>query len=373
MDENKAIVPEFAVAGEGARIIVPQFSVAGEETKEVESVTTSAALMTDDEVKQLSESLKDEKSAEVLAAAQKETEESNYEELEYIDVPAITEVDTSAGETEKNYTEVFSDYGVTDEEAKMLFALITKFKSGAKMNYYEPLPKSFKDMADGIRAMGLKSKAGAITKNESAKILLAEVVRDAQLNKAFDDFNSEMQSAVSEMNSEYNKIFSDAFEDVFNRIDEIEASDPDQAAKVKEVKAAFEDAVNLTRLKEFIASISPKKLAKWTTRYKDEVNYFNTKVNVTEVKIPDIGELAAIIFFVHPDLDIEDIKKFVVAICRHAYSMDVKNNIGDLAYLYRLVNTIYSYKFINKTDDENTSLLFRNIAEVIGEISASSK
>ena len=64
MDEMKAIIPEFTVAGE--------------EAKEVESVTTSAALMTDDEVKQLSESLKDEKSAEILAAAQKETEETNY-------------------------------------------------------------------------------------------------------------------------------------------------------------------------------------------------------------------------------------------------------------------------------------------------------
>lgn len=359
MDEMKAIIPEFTVAGE--------------EAKEVESVTTSAALMTDDEVKQLSESLKDEKSAEILAAAQKETEETNYEELEYIDIPTLTEVDTTVGETEKNYTEVFSDYGVSSEETKTLFALIAKFKSGVDMNYYEPLPKAFKDIADGIRAMGLKTNSGAITKNQSAKILLAEVVRDAQVNKAFDDFNAEMQSTVNEMNSEYNKIFSDAFEDVFNRIDEIEASDPEQAAKIKEVKTAFEDAINLTRLKEFIASVSPKKLTKWTTRYKDEVNYFNTKVNVTEVKIPDIGELAAIIYFMNTDLDLEDIKKFIVAICRSAYTMDVKNNIGDLAYLYRLVNTIYSYKFVNNPDDDNISLLFKNVAEVIRDISASSK
>jgi hypothetical protein len=67
---------------------------------------------------------------------------------------------------------------------------------------------------------------------------------------------------------------------------------------------------------------------------------------------------------------VDDIKKFIVVICRTtAYKMDVVRNVEDLAYIYRMINTIYLYKFIDgpvNTDDE--TLLFGNIAKVLDAI-----
>jgi polyhydroxyalkanoate synthesis regulator phasin len=333
-------------------------SINGEPVENIaEEVNTPAIVSVNDEpVENVTEDIKD-------------TTEETPKDDDKIDL-SNTSVDNTVGESERHYKEVFASYDLSKEDVKVLLEIVKRYKAGEKLNYYDAVPESFKAIADGLRNVAIK-EGTPVSKNDATKFLLAELIRDAQTSKAFEDFDKELASTISEMDYKYNKIFTEAFDEVFAKIDELETKDPEQAAKIKIVKNAFDDAANLTSLTEFINSTSVSKLTKWATRFKDEVDYFNTKVNVTNVKIPDLGEVYLVIVANCPDLNPEDVKKFVVALCRQSYTLDVKNNIGDLAYIYRLVSSIYSYKFTNNSKE--TPQLLKNITEVIKGISSRSE
>ena len=100
-------------------------------------------------------------------------------------------------------------------------------------------------------------------------------------------------------------------------------------------------------------------------RFKDDVYYFNKKVNNNTfgVKVTNIEEIIPIIKVALPQYTEEDIKKFVICICRTIENID---ELAGIAYEYRMVASIYKYKFV--PIDEKGEVIFENISKVIDAI-----
>ena len=310
----------------------------------------------------------DAESGKKLEAAMKETESSDYKDITVQnDNSELVGIDTTINETESDYHEIFDEYNLSNEDATVLLSLIEKYNNNVEMNYYEAMPEAIKIMADGIRqATNIQGvKCG---KNDSAKFILKEMVHDAKITNAFNTFSDELNKSVVEMNEEYAKILTDAFDEAFANIDKIEAENPEQAEKIKRVKAAFDEATTFSRQLEYVNKVTANKLNKLVKRYSNETAYFNNLVNVTDVKIPDIRKLLNIIHDNLPEYSIDDIKKFIIAICKSCQNINM-DDIAELAYVYKMINNIYECTFIDKNNKtEKSNLIFGNIAKVITSI-----
>lgn len=327
-----------------------------------ENTEVTSNTLTESEVHELYTSLSEENNTNEL-----NQEPDEYDEIEEIDSNKVIPGIGTPPEiviTENNHREVLKNYDITYEEATDVISLINSYKANESINYYDKLPKKLKSIADGIRDISIRSGA-PMSKDTAAKSLLKEFMNDAEFNSVVSAFQSELSDTINDMNIGYSKLFSDAFDDVFSRIDEIQTTNPEQAEKIREVKAAFDRSNSFDIQKSFAQKTSAHKFDKLLIRRYDSCVFcFNKRVNVTDVKIPDIRELIPIIHNNLPQYTIDEIKKFIITICETISGMDFENNVADLAYIYKLINNIYVYKFLQEQTEES-NLLFGNIAEVI--------
>lgn len=310
-------------------------------------------------------------STERLKIAEEETNNTKYDSLDKSTIgdkmlPGITQQICNES-TEKDYEEVLDSYGLTEEDTKHMIDLITAHHNGdiSIKDYYTLLPDSFKKIADGIRDISIH-QGNRMSKNKAALFVIDQIIHDSEFTNAMNKVQAEISAVTMKMNTEYSKIFSDTFNEVFDRIDEIKVSDPEKAKTIEAIKNAFDESATFTKQLEYAKKIGANKLTKLAKRLDGEAIYFNKKVNVTDVKVPDIRELVAIIHNNLPDYDIEIARKFVIILCKTMADIDVKNDIAGLAYVYKTINNIYIYKFIETIEDNDAAtLLFRNIAEVL--------
>lgn len=321
----------------------------------------------------------DKASTDNLAAAAEETEASNYtvednnviepsEEIPGVDVIPSNIVE-SINEDENDIKDVLSNYDLDDESIVKMLTVIDEYKAGNKTSLYFRLPKKMQEMVNGIL---LTETGGRIdpkhinhSRNNIARMLIDEFINDAKITAAVDDFNAELNNTVAQMNEEYEQILGDAIDNTFNRIEEIRAEDPAQAERIESVKNAFDEATTFEKQLEFAKRTSPKKFNKMLTRYTGDVYYFNNKVNnnTIGVKVSDIEEIVPVIKMALPQYTEEDIKKFVICICRTIQNTE---ELAGIAYEYRMIASIYKYKFT--PIDEKGEVIFGNISKVIDAI-----
>lgn len=343
------------------------------DTNEIKNNNT----MTDEEIINTYDQLSviDTDSPNALKSAETETQTTIYPSIEEVDTdtdkmtPGIDINDKNLDDieiTNDNIDDILKEYNLQQSDVEKMISIINDYKNHTGTgNYYNRLPDTFKQIADGIRLMGNRH-GQSIGKNYAACILIYELIHDAKFAKAMDDFEKEFKDLSNEMNKEYNKIFTDAFEEIFANIDKLEVEDPEKAEKIKGIKSAFENASNFDIQMEYAKKIGANKLTKLAKRFDSEALYFNNKVNVTDVKVPDIRELLQVIHTNLPDFDILTIKKFIIIICKSTEKIDVEKDIIGLAYIYKLINNIYVYRYLNNLEDsEAASLLFGKVAKVL--------
>ena len=329
----------------------------------------------------------DKNSQDKLSDAEMMTDNSNYTkenntEIDTRDtIPGVNVIPQNIAsdegldkieETPENVKEILSAYGeVTDNEAEEIIKLISEIKAGKTSGLYNRLPNLFKSMVDGLIAQSVDSsityKNISQLRNAGAKTLLNEFINDAKFSKTIDDYNSEMSDLMNEMGSEYNYLITEAINDTFNKIDNIAAKNPKQAKNIIAVKEAFEDALTFNKQLDIASHNSYKKITKWSSRFKNETQYFNTRVNnnIAGVKIPDISELPGIIKIALPQYTDDDIRKFICVIVKSINTIDL-NSLAGIAYIYKMISSIYTYKFANI--DEKGEEIFKNISRVIDAI-----
>lgn len=312
--------------------------------------------------------------SELLTAAAKETKYTEYTEATPMEIsdqipgvgPAVIAPE-EIKETTKSYEEAMEAYDLTNKEAELLFNTIESFKSGNR-DIYMMLPEKIKIITDGIVLSSIKAGA-PVTKNQAACFIIDELIKDAKFNTAFDEYTNDFSTAIAEANAEFDNLIGNSINDTFAKIDEIRESDPEKAKKIQLFKDAFEKAGNFDVQLEWLNKASAKFINKKVSRYTNEVFYVNKKLNTTSIKIPDLTELEPIIKMVRPELSSEDIKKFIIVLCLSIQKLDIDmgENIGNLAYVYKLINNIYMYKFASYVGEE-AEKVFGGITEVINKI-----
>lgn len=325
----------------------------------------------------------DKKSEEDLNKAKEETENTNYTEIteseSNTEIPGVGVTPESSydlnkiKESSSDIESILNEYGISDDETSQMINIIEEYKSGKTSNLYNRLPDAFKRMTDGlVMADGNPIEVSNIKqlqayRNAAAKSLIDEFIHDAKFNKAIEEYNDEMSNMVKEMNDEYDSIMSGAIEDTFKRIDEIRSTDPETASRVESIKNAFDSAITFEKQLEVAKTLTPKKLNKLMMRYDDEVFYFNKRVNSNNigVKVPNINDLLSVIKLALPQYTEEEIKKFIIVMVRSIIPMDI-TDIATISYIYKMVQSIYYYNFINI--DDKGEVIFGNISKVIEAI-----
>lgn len=349
------------------------------ETIFIDDLGISATTLSDEQVHHVYNELSevDKTSTDNLSAAKEETESSNYVEVKEIEpnelIPGVDVTPANIAETiEENKNDIKSvldSYDLDDESTIQMLKVIDEYKAGKQDSLYSRLPKKMQEMVNGIILTethgNINPKELASYRNGIAKMLIDDFINDAKISATVDDFNAEMSSAINEMNAEYDNMLGDAIDNVFNKIEEIRAENPEQAEKIESVKNAFDSAATFEKQLEFAKHTSTNKFNKFLNRYKDDVFYFNKKVNsnTVGVKVNNIEEIEPIIKAALPQYTEEDIKKFVICICRTVGNVD---NLAEIAYEYRMVASIYKYKFV--PIDEKGEIIFGNISKVIDAI-----
>ena len=352
------------------------------ETILIDDLGMEANTITDEQVHHIYDELSevDKTSTENLMAAEKETESSNYtvednnviEPMEEIPGVNVTpsNIAESIQESENDLKEALDAYDLDDESTIQMLKIIDEYKAGNTDHLYSRLPKKLQDMVSGLVLTELGGAMPGLSqlngmRNGAAKMLIDSFINDAKISASVDDFNEEMASVINEMNTEYDSMLGDAIDNVFNKIEEIRSENPEQAERIESVKDAFDSATTFENQLEFARHTSPNKFNKFLTRYKDDVYYFNKKVNnnTAGVKVNNIEEIVPIIKAALPQYAEEDIKKFVICICRTIKNVD---ELAGIAYEYRMISSIYKYKFV--AIDEKGEVIFENISKVIDAI-----
>ena len=285
------------------------------------------------------------------------------EEPEDIFVKTETYKDDGSAFTNDGLREAFSEYDVTDDESVKMIELINKYKNNENINYYNELPKQFKNMADGLRA---NSGFVNVSRNSAAKFLLSTFINDAKMTQAIEEYNEDMGNLFNESNSEFSALMKDSIDEIFSHIDEIRIEDPEKAAKIEGIKKSFEDSSKFELQMEFIQKLSKKKLDKFYTRYESECFYFNKRFN-NDIKVPNIKRIVNVISKVLSKYTNEQIEKFVIVIIRSCHNLD-PDNIIDMSYVYRMISNILVYEFTDDYTTDEAKELFNNISKCIDGI-----
>lgn len=277
-------------------------------------------------------------------------------------VDAIPDNMSSKSISDDNIKDTLSNYDLSDEDTLTMVNIINDYMDGNTENLYEKLPKDFKYSIDNIVA-----NFSNISKEKATKFVLDELIHDSSLSEVFDEYNYSIQETLNNMNKEYASIMNEAFNETFNKIEELEVSDPEKAEKIKSIKIAFEESTTFNKQLEFLNNVSKNKLNKWYKRYEYEVEYFNTRVknNIAKIKLPNVSLLSDIISSALPQYKKDEINKFILIICKSSYKLDM-NNIIDISYLYKMICSIYNYRYT--LIDEKGEVIFSNISKVIEKI-----
>lgn len=327
--------------------------------------------LTDEQVHEVYETLKDvdKESQDNLAKAQEMTENTEYNEIEEINT------ESSAPVNEKyidGWVNSASNYGIFREDAIALIPIMQKYNKDKSIKVFDDLPESIKTIARSI-ALNNSTKRNRMSKESAAKLLLDTFILDVSMDEIVDEYNREILNITSETSESLHKSIDESYQEMFDKIDEIRKTDPDMADRIKLIKDSFEDAESFKRQSDYVNYLSKKKLEKWTLKFKDECSYFNKKVNTFDsIRVPDISELVDIIKLYLPQFSENDIKKFIVVISRstlyYENALDM-TKIENVAYIYRLIDSIYRYK--NSTPaviDETAQNLFTRLSIVISKI-----
>ena len=315
-----------------------------------------------EEAKQLHDAL--EGLNEDKKVLEKAREDAQLEMDSNPEISVIEQSEDNIEETKKDYLEAFSPYGLTDNEATQLLSVILEYRVNMDKNgVFAKLPEKIQNIAKGFTHVDGR----VISNDTAAAVILDQFVNDAKMNNTLNSYIEDMNSALGSMGIEYDAIFSKATDEIFDRIDDLEVTDPEKAEKLKEIKKSFENSKDyFILINGMVGEGFTKKfvIKKYLNMYISRVYMFNkTLMNGETVKFPDISEMIQIIHDTvgRDGLTFSDdvYKIFSVIIINEVMrlNLDGEENVSNLAYAYRLINNIYTLKYIsNYTESQRKTV-----------------
>ena len=370
----------------------------------IEDVIDEELKLTEEEISKIYNTLEEEnRDKDLLSAAEKETEENIYTELEEmesykelkslldsegIDLDDDSDIDLddiNIDDEEESIDEdidgslsilsrdiikeslLQSDLNLNDKDADRMIDIILAYRNNKSIKVYDKLPSRIKMVID-VYWQNDKKKA---PKESIAKNFLNNIVSNLEMEEMFSALDGDMSKIYNKIDVDLSSVVDETYQEIFDTVDEVKEIDPNKAENILKVQQAFEDAKSFNKLKEYLLSCKPRDVRKFVNRYSDACFRFNKIVNenVASIKIYPLEEIYEILKR-WLRIDKDQIKEFCVLLAYSVIDLDF-NDIGVTSYTYRLVSNIYAFKHRNLIEleyNEEYNEYLNSIKNIINDI-----
>ena len=370
----------------------------------IEDVIDEELKLTEEEISKIYNTLEEEnRDKDLLSAAEKETEENIYTELEEmesykelkslldsegIDIDDDSDIDLddiNIDDEEESIDEdidgslsvlsrdiikeslLQSDLNLNDKDADKMIDIILAYRNNKSIKVYDKLPSRVKMVID-VYWQNDKKKA---PKESIAKNFLNNIVSNLEMEEMFSALDGDMSKIYNKIDVDLSSVVDETYQEIFDTVDEVREIDPNKAENILKVQQAFEDAKSFNKLKEYLLSCKPRDVRKFVNRYSDACFRFNKIVNenVASIKIYPLEEIYEILKR-WLRIDKDQIKEFCVLLAYSVIDLDF-NDIGVTSYTYRLVSNIYAFKHRNLIEleyNEEYNEYLNSIKNIINDI-----
>ena len=309
-----------------------------------------------------------------------------------IDRDKIPGLDTKVIESTVNNAK--DTFDLNDEEVFQMMNTLTKMKDNPNYPVYINLPKKVQTI---IAKLAYDNQITITNLENVSRAMLEEFMKEAGIDNTLIDLEKAIDEALQlpSIMDLYTDHTRNVFENIIpETVERIKDEFPEKADILIQVKHAFQDSYNYTRMKcDYCAhSRIRKTIRRWESEYSrtlDKFNYMNEKTNfkmndvynvptvleqiliddpwaMVEMYINDgkkeLPELCKMI--TQMDITIEDIRKFTILLCKHCENLD-PTNVVDASYMYYLVRNIIALRHTSEAKTDFSVQLINNICSVI--------
>lgn len=319
---------------------------------------------------------------EAMAAESKDENSDDDREMtieEFNDVPA-TELSVPDDVLTSALMEKYDN--VDTQDALKLIEVMNRYKSGEKFNVFEALPDSLKQ---AIAAEAMSVGADKATINFFAKSFINDLVNNTYLDKEIQDFNEELKEVLAPMNNIAGTIMDEYSDEVYHKFtnnledkaNEIQDTDPDKANELREVSKAFNDAISLKRVCDIIEK-TPSLINK---AYKNARDNWTSFRNEYDKKVSLVSPSPRTIQYYETglyntkfskDYSPEYMRTIIVLVANTVLRAVEENTLTEHVYAYYASNAMYTIAFTANNSEVNNIVMnaLNSIFEKIDEYMA---
>lgn len=268
---------------------------------------------------------------------------------------------------------------VDTQDALKLIEVMNRYKSGEKFNVFEALPDSLKQ---AISAEAMSVGADKSTINFFAKSFINDLVNNTYLDKEIQDFNKELKEVLAPMNNIAGTIMDEYSDEVYHKFtnnleekaNEIQDSDPDKANELREISKAFNDAISLKRVCDMIEK-TPSIINKAYKNARDNwtrfCNEYNEKVSLVSPSPRTIQYYETGLFNTNFSKDYLPVymRTVIVLVANTVLKAIEENTLTEHVYAYYASNSMYTIAFTANNSEVNTIVMnaLKSIFEKVDE------
>ena len=316
---------------------------------------------------------------EAMAVESKDENSDDDREMtieEFNDVPA-TELSVPDDVLTSALMEKYDN--VDTQDALKLIEVMNRYKSGEKFNVFEALPTSLKQ---AIAKEAMSVGADKATINFFAKSFINDLVNNTYLDKEIQDFNEELKEVLAPMNNIAGTIMDEYSDEVYHKFtnnledkaNEIQDTDPDKANELREVSKAFNDAISLKRVCDIIEK-TPSLINK---AYKNARDNWTSFRNEYDKKVSLVSPSPRTIQYYETglyntkfskDYSPEYMRTIIVLVANTVLRAVEENTLTEHVYAYYASNAMYTIAFTANNSEVNTIVMnaLNSIFEKIDE------
>ena len=316
---------------------------------------------------------------EAMAAESKDENSDDDREMtieEFNDVPA-TELSVPDDVLTSALMEKYDN--VDTQDALKLIEVMNRYKSGEKFNVFEALPDSLKQ---AIAKEAMSVGADKATINFFAKSFINDLVNNTYLDEEIKDFNKELKEVLAPMNNIAGTIMDEYSDEVYHKFtnnledkaNEIQDTDPDKANELREVSKAFNDAISLKRVCDIIEK-TPSLINK---AYKNARDNWTSFRNEYDKKVSLVSPSPRTIQYYETglyntkfskDYSPEYMRTIIVLVANTVLRAVEENTLTEHVYAYYASNAMYTIAFTANNSEVNNIVMnaLNSIFEKIDE------
>ena len=271
---------------------------------------------------------------------------------------------------------------VDTQDALKLIEVMNRYKSGEKFNVFEALPDSLKQ---AIAKEAMSVGADKATINFFAKSFINDLVNNTYLDEEIKDFNKELKEVLAPMNNIAGTIMDEYSDEVYHKFtnnledkaNEIQDTDPDKANELREVSKAFNDAISLKRVCDIIEK-TPSLINK---AYKNARDNWTSFRNEYDKKVSLVSPSPRTIQYYETglyntkfskDYSPEYMRTIIVLVANTVLRAVEENTLTEHVYAYYASNAMYTIAFTANNSEVNNIVMnaLNSIFEKIDEYMA---